>query len=389
MAPQPAHIKRDESFRDAISTVDKEGKRVWVYPKKPSGKFTRWRQWVGYALLTLLFVGPFLRIGGEPVLMINILERRFVFFGQTFWPQDFLIFVMGFIAFIVFVALFTVAFGRLFCGWACPQTVFMEQVFRRIEYAIEGDWKQQQALNKGPLTNDKLIKKTTKHVLFFAISFLIGNTFLAYIIGSDELLRIIREPASQHAGGLIAALWANQRRPALAGMVLNSPWLDMQGGRLVRGLGTSVIKRVGARTPARVIPRTIEGHYGRSLHADHHGEWVFNTDWKPLDSFPVTFGWLRAIRLGHDELHTGLEVGCPVLVLSSAGTRWPQQMGDEAHGYDIVLEVPQIRQWATAIGSHVTYVAIEGARHDVVLSRAEPRAVAYAEIDRWHATYVG
>ncbi|MCB8956860.1 MAG: alpha/beta hydrolase [Nocardioides sp.] len=195
--------------------------------------------------------------------------------------------------------------------------------------------------------------------------------------------------SAHSTGGLIAALWANQRRPALAGMVLNSPWLDMQGGRLVRGLGTSVIKRVGARTPARVIPRTIEGHYGRSLHADHAGEWMFNTDWKPLDSFPVTFGWLRAIRLGHDELHTGLEVGCPVLVLSSAGTRWPQQMGDEAHGYDIVLEVPQIRQWATAIGSHVTYVAIEGARHDVVLSRAEPRAVAYAEIERWHATYVG
>jgi cytochrome c oxidase accessory protein FixG len=210
MAPQPAHIKRDaardESYRDAISTVDKEGKRVWVYPKKPHGKFTRWRQWFGYALLTLLFIGPFLRIGGEPLLMINIIERRFVFFGNSFWPQDFLIFVMGFLAFIVFVALFTVAFGRLFCGWACPQTVFMEQVFRRIEYAIEGDWKQQQALNKGPLTNDKLRKKTVKHALFFLISFLIGNTFLAYIIGSDDLLRIIREPAVQHTGGLVAMM---------------------------------------------------------------------------------------------------------------------------------------------------------------------------------------
>jgi len=205
MAPQPAHIKRDtESYRDAISTVDKQGKRIWVYPKKSHGKFTRWRQWFGYALLTLLFVGPFLRIGGEPALMINILERRFVFFGNTFWPQDFLIFVLGFIAFVVFVALFTVAFGRLFCGWACPQTVFMEQVFRRIEYAIEGDWKQQQALNKGPFTGQKALKKTVKHVLFFAISFLIGNTFLAYIIGSDELMRIMREPAAQHTGGLLA-----------------------------------------------------------------------------------------------------------------------------------------------------------------------------------------
>ena len=132
---------RDESFRDSISTVDKRGKRIWVYPKKPSGKFTNWRQLFGYALLALLFAGPFIKIGGEPILMINILERRFVFFGQSFWPQDFLIFVIGFIAFIIFVALFTVAFGRLFCGWACPQTVFMEHVFRRIEYAIEGDWK--------------------------------------------------------------------------------------------------------------------------------------------------------------------------------------------------------------------------------------------------------
>lgn len=194
--------------------------------------------------------------------------------------------------------------------------------------------------------------------------------------------------SAHSAGGLIASLWANERKPALAGMALNSPWLDMQGGPLVRGIGTSVIKQVGARQPTRLVPRTVEGHYGRSLHADHAGEWAFNTDWKPLDSFPVTFGWLRAIRLGHDEVHAGLEVGCPVLVLSSAGTRWPKEMGPDVHGYDIVLEVPQIRRWATALGSHVTYVAIEGARHDVVLSLPEPRATAYAELGRWLAAYV-
>lgn len=205
MAPQPAHIKRDtESYRDAISTVDKQGKRIWVYPKRPKGKFTNRRQLFGYALLTFLLIGPFIRIGGEPLLMINVIERRFVFFGQVFWPQDFLIFVFGILSFIIFVALFTVAFGRLFCGWACPQTVFMEMVFRRIEYAIEGDWKQQQALNKGPMTADKAWKKTAKHLLFFAIAFVIGNTFLAYIIGSDELLRIINEPPGQHIGGLAA-----------------------------------------------------------------------------------------------------------------------------------------------------------------------------------------
>ena len=194
--------------------------------------------------------------------------------------------------------------------------------------------------------------------------------------------------SAHSTGGLISSLWANERRPKLAGMVLNSPWLDMQGGAAIRGIGTRVIKQVGARRPKRVIPRTVGGHYGRSLHVEHDGEWMFNTDWKPLDSFPVTFGWLRAIRLGHDELHSGLEVGCPALVLSSAGTRWPKEMGEDAHGFDIVLEVPQIRQWATALGSRVTYVAIEGARHDVVLSRPEPRATAYAELERWLSAYV-
>lgn len=194
--------------------------------------------------------------------------------------------------------------------------------------------------------------------------------------------------SAHSTGGLIVSLWANERRHALAGMVLNSPWLDMQGGPVMRGVGTTLVKQVGARQPTRVIPRTIEGHYAASLHADHEGEWSFNLDWKPLGSFPVTFGWLRAIRLGHDELHRGLEVGCPVLVLSSAGTRWPREMGPDVHSYDIVLEVPQIRQWATALGSHVTYVAIDGARHDVILSLREPREKAYGEIARWLGTYV-
>lgn len=195
---------RDESFRDSIATVDKRGKRIWIYPKQVSGRYFNRRSLFGYALLILLLAGPFIRIGGEPLLMVNIPERRFVFFGQTFWPQDIHLFVLGFITFIVFVALFTVAFGRLFCGWACPQTVFMELVYRRIEYWIEGDWKEQQALNKAPWTWSKLGKKTLKHALFFAIAFVIGNVFLAYIVGSDELLRIITEPLALHVGGFLA-----------------------------------------------------------------------------------------------------------------------------------------------------------------------------------------
>ncbi|MCB0791485.1 MAG: cytochrome c oxidase accessory protein CcoG [Flavobacteriales bacterium] len=203
---QPTSPQKDETFRDSLATVDKRGRRIWIYPKKPSGRHYKWRAWLSYTLLAFLFAGPFIRIGGEPLLMIDVLGRRFVIFGQTFWPQDIHLFVLAFIAGIVFIALFTVAFGRLFCGWVCPQTIFMEMVFRKIEYAIEGDWKQQQALNKGPWTAEKVWKKTLKHALFFAIAFLIGNTFLAYLIGSDRLIAIITEPVARHWGGLVAML---------------------------------------------------------------------------------------------------------------------------------------------------------------------------------------
>jgi cytochrome c oxidase accessory protein FixG len=196
----------DESFRDSIATVDKSGKRVWMYPKKPGGKWFNKRAIVGYLLLVLLFVGPFLRVGGEPLLLLDVIGRRFVILGQTFWPQDIHIFVMVFIAGIIFITLFTVAFGRLFCGWVCPQTVFMELVYRRIEYWIEGDWRQQQALNKAPWDAAKLGKKTFKHILFFAIAFLIGNTFLAYLVGSEQLIAIITSPPAEHMGGFTAMM---------------------------------------------------------------------------------------------------------------------------------------------------------------------------------------
>lgn len=193
-----------ESFRDAISTVDEQGRRVWVYPKKPSGKYTNYRTIVSIFLLAILFSGPLIRINGEPILILNILERKFIIFGNIFWPQDFHLFVFAMITAIVFVILFTVVFGRLFCGWVCPQTIFMEMVFRKIEYAIEGDYKQQMRLDKEPWNAKKIWKKTMKHLIFIVISFLIGNTFLAYIIGSEELFKIVTEPLNDHMGGFIA-----------------------------------------------------------------------------------------------------------------------------------------------------------------------------------------
>jgi len=196
----------DEQFRDKISTVDNSGKRVWIYPKKPSGKYTNYRIWLSYLFLIILFGLPFIKVNGEPFVLLNILERNFILFGIHFGPQDFYLFAIAMLILLVFIILFTVIFGRLFCGWICPQTVFMEMVYRRIEYAIEGDYNAQKKLDAAPWTSVKIIKRIVKHTIFFAIAVLIANTFLAYIIGLDQVLKIVREPISMHLGGFTAMI---------------------------------------------------------------------------------------------------------------------------------------------------------------------------------------
>ncbi|KAA8486649.1 cytochrome c oxidase accessory protein FixG [Arcticibacter tournemirensis] len=193
------------SFRDHITTVTEDGKkRKWIYPKLIKGKLYRYRNYFGWALLALLFSGPFIKVNGEQLILFNIIERKFAFFGVIFSPHDFYLFVLGMLIFVVFIVLFTVVFGRVWCGWACPQTIFMEIVFRRIERWIEGNAQQQKKLDESPLSLEKLGKKTLKHSIFIFISFLISNIFLAYIIGSDSLITIISEPVSQHVAGFIS-----------------------------------------------------------------------------------------------------------------------------------------------------------------------------------------
>ncbi len=195
-----------ESFRDHISTVDKEGKRVWVFPKRPKGKLHNYRKMVSILLLTILFVTPFIRINGHPMLLLDVLERKFVIFGQPFWPQDFYLFVIATITIVVSVVLFTVVFGRVWCGWACPQTIFMEMIFRKIEYLIEGDARAQRELKQAPMSWTKFWKKGVKHSVFFGVSFFLGNVFLSYIIGTDRLFKIISEPVSHHLTGFLFML---------------------------------------------------------------------------------------------------------------------------------------------------------------------------------------
>lgn len=190
----------DQEFRDSVGTISKEGKRNFIFPQKPFGKLYNLRSYFSYFYLVLFFTLPFIKIEGEPMFLFNILERKFIFFGQVFWPQDFFIFAIGLLTFLVFVILFTVAFGRLFCGWACPQTIFMEMVFRKIEYWIDGDANQQRKLKAMPWNAEKIRKRITKMVAFFMVSFLIANFFLGYVIGIDRVGLMIQEGVFVHFG---------------------------------------------------------------------------------------------------------------------------------------------------------------------------------------------
>jgi alpha-beta hydrolase superfamily lysophospholipase len=207
--------------------------------------------------------------------------------------------------------------------------------------------------------------------------------------------RIVERDGHEHVvvtghstGGLITPLWAHDRQPALAGMVLNSPWLDLQGSLLLRTAGTKAIDQLGARRPYLTIPRDVSGFYARSLHRDHGGEWDFDLTWKPLESYPVYAGWLRAVRRGHARVHRGLAVSAPVLVLTSALSGRPKEYDESCSRTDIVLDVELIRKWGHKLADRVTLVRVEGALHDVTLSREPVRRRAFDEISRWSDAYL-
>lgn len=184
-----------ETFRDRLATVDSKGKRNWIYAQKPKGKFYNARTIVSLFFFAVFLVLPFVYVNERPLFLFNIINAKFILFGKVFWPQDFFIFGITMITFVVFIVLFTAAFGRLFCGWVCPQTNFMEMLFRRIEYAIEGDAAQQKALAKANWTTDKILRKGLKHFVFYMISFVIANYFIAYIISIKELWAMVKHPA--------------------------------------------------------------------------------------------------------------------------------------------------------------------------------------------------
>jgi cytochrome c oxidase accessory protein FixG len=192
----------DSDFRDRLATADKEGHRMWIYPRKPRGRFYRARTLLSWLLLAIMFAGPFIRVRGNPLLLLNVVERKFVILGHIFWPQDMFISAVTMLVFLTGIIIFTAAFGRLWCGWTCPQTVLMEMVFRKIEYLIEGDAPHQRVLAKAPWTAGKIVKKLLKHSIFFGLSFIVGNTLLAYIIGTEKLFKVVSDNPANHLHGL-------------------------------------------------------------------------------------------------------------------------------------------------------------------------------------------
>jgi alpha-beta hydrolase superfamily lysophospholipase len=221
------------------------------------------------------------------------------------------------------------------------------------------------------------------------------SNLLAYHRELEESLAVVKaeQPdrpvvvVAHSTGGLITSLWLDRRRrrddvPPIVGLMLNSPWFDLQGKPVNRGPLTWAL-RAGSRVrPFRVLNLGI-GVYGTTLHTTGTGEWTFDVALKPLDGFPVTVGWLNAIRRGHAQLHRGLDVGVPSLVLRSSRTHYAPTYSAASDRADTVLDVRQIARWACCLGGETTVVPIEDARHDVFLSLPDVRHVAYERVDEW------
>jgi cytochrome c oxidase accessory protein FixG len=156
--------------------------------------------------LLFFYAAPYLKLKGEPLIFLNFLERKFVLFGSTFYPQDFHLLVLAVIALVVFIVLFTVIYGRVFCGWACPQTIFMEFLYRPIEYLIDGNADKQKRMAQQETDVIKVLKRILKHSIFLTISFFTILTFVAYITGSARLGILLEGWPSQNFGTLAVVI---------------------------------------------------------------------------------------------------------------------------------------------------------------------------------------
>jgi len=189
-------------------------------------------------------------------------------------------------------------------------------------------------------------------------------------------------------GGLIAALWADRHPGALAGLVLNSPWIDLQGSVIIRALMPRIVRSVATRAATFALPLPDNGFYARTLDALRDGEWEYEAELKRNPSQPVRSGWLTAVTAGHDRVSAGLDIDCPILMVTSTRSDFRRRWSDQLLEVDSVLDVSRLAAKAHRLGRHVTLVRLEGAIHDIVLSTRAVRERFADELRRWESAYL-
>ncbi len=196
--PTPEHPNRD-----SVTTIRSDGSRPYLHPADTHGRFTAARKFSAFALIAFYLSLPWIKIGGFPAVFLDVADRRFHLFGVTFAAQDlwllfFVITGRGFSLFFV-----TALLGRVWCGWACPQTVFLDHVYRRIERWTEGDAVKRRALDAAPMSLGKFGRRSLKHVLYILVSAVITHLFLAYYVSLPEVWDMVTHAPSEHWGAFL------------------------------------------------------------------------------------------------------------------------------------------------------------------------------------------
>ena len=199
---------RDPVIRDSLTTTSANGKRIRIFPAEVLGKWHQRRVGVQWFMIAIYLVLPWLRLGGHPLLMLDLEHRRFSIFGKVFFAQEVPNLVFLTLSFLLLMGLFTSWFGRVWCGWACPQTVFIERVFRAVERWVEGNALKRKSLHESPWTLEKILKKSLKWILFFGLALILSHSFLAYFVGSEASFDMMtRSPALHPKSFLLIVLF--------------------------------------------------------------------------------------------------------------------------------------------------------------------------------------
>jgi cytochrome c oxidase accessory protein FixG len=196
--PAPARRPAHRPVRDSVTTINDDGSRYFLYPADVRGRFTALRRFSAYALIAVYLLLPWIPVNGYPAVFLDVAARRFHFFGLTLAAQDAWLLFFGVSGLGFGLFFLTALFGRLWCGWACPQTVFLDHVFRRIERWLEGDAPARRALRAAPMGANKFLRRAAKHALYALAALAITHLFLAYFVSLPELWAYMHEAPGEH-----------------------------------------------------------------------------------------------------------------------------------------------------------------------------------------------